>query len=80
MAEEKTPLSMEGQPVAAGRGPTQLRLRAFEPRRRKKMTAQTELRAFLFILMLALGLLIAALSLTNDPVGVLLNFLGPFLP
>ena len=81
MADNKAPLNMEGQSaVPGGRGPTQLRLRAFEPRRKKRMTANSELRAFLFILMLVLSLMIAALSLTSDPVGVLLKFLGPVLP
>ncbi|HOW50466.1 MAG TPA: hypothetical protein PLV42_00315 [bacterium] len=81
MADNKAPLSMEGQNAAtAGHGPTQLRLRAFEPRRKKRMTAKSELRAFLFILMLVLSLMIAALSLTTDPIGVLLKFLHPILP
>ncbi len=77
---EPAKISMEKGAATPGRGPTQLRLRAFEPRRKKRMTAKSELRAFLFILMLVIGMAIAALSLTTDPVGVLLSFLGPILP
>lgn len=76
---EPAKISMEKGPATPGRGPTQLRLRAFEPRRKKRMTAKSELRAFVFIFMLVLGMAIAALSLTSDPVGVLLQFLHPIL-
>jgi hypothetical protein len=78
--KEKVSLDKNASVVAPGRGPTQLRLRAFEPRRKKKLTAAGEVRAFLFILMLVLALAIAALSLTTDPAGVLLHFLDPILP
>jgi hypothetical protein len=61
------------------RSSTQLRLRAFEPRRKKRKTALDEVRNFLVLAFAVLALLIASLTLTTDPIRVMLDFLAPVL-
>jgi len=77
---EKDKPSIEPVSAAAPRFATQLRLRALEPKRRKRFTAADEVRAFLFIAMLLLALAISALARTDDPVAAILRFVAPLLP
>lgn len=78
---EKIEMGVPGQ--AAGpaplKGSPHLRIGSLEPSRQQRLTARNEIRMFLLLLMLALALLVAALSRMEDPVGSVLNFVQPLL-
>ncbi len=77
---EKDKIPIEPVTAAAPRVATQLRLQAVAPKRRRRFTAGDELRAFVFLLMVLLMLVISVVSRTEDPVAAFLGLFAPFLP
>ncbi|HNT27536.1 MAG TPA: hypothetical protein PKH10_05065 [bacterium] len=61
------------------KGSPHLRIGSLEPSRHHQLTARNEMRMFLLLFMLALALLVAALSRMADPVGAVLDFVQPLI-
>ncbi len=77
---EKDKIPIEPVTVTTPRIATQLRLQALAPKRRRRFTAADEVRAFVFLLMVLLMIVISAVSRTDEPIAALFKLFGPFLP
>lgn len=79
---EKIEMTVPGGATASAaplKGSPHLRIGSLEPSRQRQLTARNEIRMFLLLFMLAVALLVAALSRMEDPVGAVLELIQPFL-
>ncbi len=77
---EKDKIPIEPVTAAAPRIATQLRLQALAPKRRRRFTAADELRAFVFLLMVLLMIVLSVVLHADDPVAAILRLVAPLLP